>query len=222
MKIVFLITNLSTGGAERVMVTLANELVKKHEIIIGTRSNKIKDFYYVNRDIKRINLLKSPKKLSNIFIRLIEIFNVILQICKLILKEKPDVVVSFLSSFNVLTILASKITKTSVIISERNNPSKERIGKFKNLLRKIIYPFATLIVFQTKKASKYFSKILKKKNIYIIPNPLTPDVEKIKTSSKKNIILAMGSLTYQKRFDILIDSVALIKGELKKKKLVEA
>ena len=49
MKIVFLITNLSTGGAERVMVTLANELVKKHEIIIGTRSNRIKDFYYVNR-----------------------------------------------------------------------------------------------------------------------------------------------------------------------------
>ena len=216
MKIVFLITNLSTGGAERVMVTLANELVKKHEIIIGTRSNRIKDFYYVNRDIKRINLLKSPKKLSNIFIRLIEIFNVILQICKLILKEKPDVVVSFLSSFNVLTILASKITKTSVIISERNNPSKEKIGKFKNFLRKIIYPFATLIVFQTKKASKYFTKILKR-NIYVIPNPLTPDVKKIKTCSKKNIILAMGSLIYQKRFDILINSVALIKDELKKK-----
>ena len=216
MKIVFLITNLSTGGAERVMVTLANELVKKHEIIIWTRSNRINDFYYVNRDIKRINLLKSPKKLSNIFIRLIEIFNVILQICKLILKEKPDVVVSFLSSFNVLTILASKITKTSVIISERNNPSKEKIGKFKNFLRKIIYPFATLIVFQTKKASKYFTKILKR-NIYVIPNPLTPDVKKIKTCSKKNIILAMGSLIYQKRFDKLIDSVALIKGELKKK-----
>lgn len=216
MKIIFFIPSLDSGGAERVIVTLADELANHHKIIIATRINKKKDFYKVNKVIKRVNLNNFHKKPTNLIYRFIEIVMTIFQIYKLINKEKPDVVVSFLTNLNILSIIGAIIAKTPIIVSERNNFSKNKIGIFKNFLRIFFYPLASFVVFQTRKACMQFYGLSKKKK-KIIPNPIAVEINKKAIPKKEKIIIAMGSLTLQKRFDILIDSVLPIKNHLKKK-----
>lgn len=163
MKIIFFIPSLDSGGAERVIVTLADELANHHKIIIATRINKKKDFYKVNKVIKRVNLNNFHKKPTNLIYRFIEIVMTIFQIYKLINKEKPDVVVSFLTNLNILSIIGAIIAKTPIIVSERNNFSKNKIGIFKNFLRIFFYPLASFVVFQTRKACMQFYGLSKKK-----------------------------------------------------------
>ena len=54
-KIVFLIPSLSPGGAERVVVSLANKFVEKFEVFVIVL-NKTETVYNVNRDVNIIYL----------------------------------------------------------------------------------------------------------------------------------------------------------------------
>ena len=58
-KIVFIISSLGSGGAERVLTLLANQLSRKNEVFIVTFSNE-KPFYKIANNIKlvQLNLLK--------------------------------------------------------------------------------------------------------------------------------------------------------------------
>ncbi len=62
-KIVFAITNLQLGGAERVLVDIANELVKEYDVTIFTLYQGILDAQ-LDRSVKRISLL--PKKYEDV------------------------------------------------------------------------------------------------------------------------------------------------------------
>ncbi|HFU75483.1 MAG TPA: hypothetical protein ENK66_04480, partial [Arcobacter sp.] len=167
MKVLFVIGSLSSGGAERVISEMSNYWGRKGwEITVLTTNvtKKKQDFYILDSSVKRIDissLLKGTK--IKYFIKLS------IGIRRIIRDEKPNVVISFISGSNYVTILSMLGIKTPLIISDRSNPYLEK--KINLKYKTFLYPFSDALVLQTKGVQSYYSNI-KKINIHTIPNPV--------------------------------------------------
>ena len=204
MKIGFVIYSLGSGGAERVLVNLANFLSKKYEVYIFTFSND-DSFYELDENIThvKLNLAKNSK---NKFETILNIFKRIKALRDNF--KNLDVVISFMIHINILSIIASKLLNKKIIISERIEYSF--YGKKINFLKKIFYPFANYLIVLTNEDKKNY-KFLKK--VEVIPNPVI--LPKCSSDKKEKIILAVGRLDKQKGFDTLIEVFSKIDTDYK-------
>ena len=192
-KIGFVISSLSSGGAERVLVNLANYLSNYYEITIYTFSNE-DSFYKLDEKVKHIKL-NLAKKSNNKIESIVNIFKRIKKLKKVFKNE--DLIISFMTHTNILSIVASKLLNKKIIISERIEYNF--YGKKINFLKRVFYPFANYLVVLTDRDKKNYKYL---KNIEVIPNP----INMLECNGKKeNIILAVGRLNKQKGFDTLIE-----------------
>jgi GalNAc-alpha-(1->4)-GalNAc-alpha-(1->3)-diNAcBac-PP-undecaprenol alpha-1,4-N-acetyl-D-galactosaminyltransferase len=206
MKIAFIISSLGSGGAERVLSLIANELVKKHDIYIITLSND-NPFYVLDNKIKhmKLNLLKQSKNKIETIKNSIKRLIILRQILK---KIDADINISFMTHTNILSIIASKLNHQNIIVSERIAYDFYQSNMLK-FIRRIIYPFANILVTQTYKDKENYKFL---KNVTVIYNPLKIPNLKL---NKENIILAVGRLDKQKGFDNLIKAYSKLKTDWK-------
>ncbi len=135
MKIIQIIPTLGSGGAERFVVDLSNELTKQgHQVILCTLynldSNKEYAFFKenLNKNIECINLDKKLGFDSSLF----------LKIYTIIKKHKPQVVHSHLSTLNYL-MLAALFLKVKFIHTLHSDAKKLIKNKGEYFLRKMLY-----------------------------------------------------------------------------------
>jgi len=195
LKIAFIISSLSSGGAERVLSILANHFSKNHNVFIVTFSNE-EPFYKLEKNIIHIklDLLKTSKNkfelIKNTFKRLL--------ILRQVLKEiSADLNISFMTHTNLLSILVSKLNGQKIVVSERTVYDFYN-SKALNFLRRLLYLYSDLLITQTFSDKKYYNFM---KNVEVVYNPLELPYGKIK---RENIILAVGRLDKQKGYDKLI------------------
>ena len=189
MRILFIIGNLDSGGAEKVISTLANSFSKEHsvEILMISTSEK-QTFYSVNNDVSVIPLLKPNEKYT--FSKKVKLIR------NQIIDSKPDVVISFLNYVIIYSWLAIKKIKNRTfkfIVSERNDPHKVPSTFFFRKIRNYIFSKADGCVFQTNDAKTYFNKI---KCSEVIPNPVFLNNEMdfdYKVNDRDKNILMVGS-----------------------------
>lgn len=222
MKLCFIIYSLGNGGAERVLSTLTNYFINNYEITIITFNNE-KSFYKLDERIKIVSL-NSNKNSNNIFYAIKNNINTIIKLTKEIKTINSDVVISFMTTSNILSILACKILNKPIIISERTNYDflSSKIWK---KIRKIVYPFCNHLVVQSNYDLEKYSFV---KNVSIIENPLFINdfTEQIQ---RKNYFLAVGRLDKVKGFDMLIEAYSkldttwklIIIGEGNERKVLE-
>lgn len=215
MRCTLIIHSLNSGGAERVISNMANYWAAKGwEINLLTfDDNSKKTFYDLDPKISHIPLGiagYSPNPIMGIWNNLTRIQS----LRTVIIKSKPNVVISFMNQTNEIVLLATRWLNVPVVVSERNDPASQTTGKIWEQLRQWTYPLADRIVVQTKRAGDYFSSKLQKR-ICVIPNPvlLPPDEQEIsdKLSSGKRSLIAMGRLVPQKGFDMLLEAMAKLK-----------
>lgn len=213
-EIVFLMSSLGMGGAERVVVSLANW------IVTNTDSNVTilkfideKSSYPLNDKIRIIDMPKSNK---NRFLNIVDRYN----FCK---KEfsniEPDIIISFFNKTQLYAYL-SKPKKTVLIGSERCNVLE--LSFYEKLFSKAIAKKCDGFIFQTERVKKYYPKKVRKNSTVIynaISNQKAIDASK-KNYLKENIITAMGRLNPQKGFDILIKSFKKVVSEFPNYKLL--
>ncbi|SEL72016.1 GalNAc-alpha-(1-_4)-GalNAc-alpha-(1-_3)-diNAcBac-PP-undecaprenol alpha-1,4-N-acetyl-D-galactosaminyltransferase [Maribacter orientalis] len=213
-KIAFLIPSLGSGGAERVITTLANNLTENYEVIIITFDNK-QPFYKLNSQIKHhscTNLTDIPPS-NNTYKALKFNIKLLLEINRISKDEKIDIIISFLTIANILGILVAKFRKIPIIISERNNPNKELISNFWMQIRRKTYPSANYIVVQTQEIADFYITKIKNDVVKIIPNPISPDLEIMNSKeTKENIILNVGRLSNQKGQEMLLKAFTRIES----------
>jgi len=212
MKILMLIPTLSGGGAERVLTNIANYLTqKRNEIIVLTLNDKgSPDAYELEKKVCRINLgvLRSSKN------RIEGIKNNIIRVKKIrsvIKRESPDVMISFLTDMNILSIISSIKLNVPVIISERVEPGKAASNTAWNYLRQLLYPHSSALVVQNGDIGEWASTFVSREKIQIIPNSVqvSRDVGlEYSLECGSPYISAMGRLVEQKGFDLLIRSFA--------------
>lgn len=222
MRLMLVISSLSSGGAERVMSIMANYwVVKKWDITLLTFDNGPRPpFYDLDSSVRHIPLSiagDSPNPLVGIWNNLKRIQ----MLQATIAQSKPDAVISFIDQVNVLTLLATSFLNVPVVVSERVDPTLYSIGRIWEQLRRWAYPLADRIVVQTQGALSYFSSGLQP-HVSIIPNPvLLPNqreqiadnliVERFSSKDSTRSVIAMGRLTKQKGFDVLLQAFARLK-----------
>lgn len=213
-KISFLIGALSPGGAERVISNLSNQLIDTYDIVIIT-FKKSSPFYSLDDRIKVIyckEFIDKPKSfLSSLKLN----YQLTKKVSSIIKQEKINLIIGFITSANIIAVIAAKLNRIPSIISERNNPIIVKESKFWDTLRRIFYPKASKLVLQTAGVKQFYNNKVQDKNIVIIPNPISPELLLARNNNitKEKIILSIGRLEKHKRHDLTIKAFKNIKQE---------
>ncbi|HFI0035575.1 TPA: glycosyltransferase [Streptococcus suis] len=201
MNVMFVSSSLTGGGAERVISVIANEFSKIPAIDNITLVSIIEDkvSYELNKQIKYI-----PYKgiNENKLIRVIKRFSFLR---KTIIKEKPDVIISFATQVNIYSIVANLGLKTKVIISERNDPNRDPIQSTVRKIRDQVYKLCDGAVFQTTDAMNYFEKVGKFPRTVIL-NPLKANLPEPYEGIRESRIVTVARLHPAKNLPLLISS----------------
>ena len=195
MKIDFIIGSLTGGGAERVLVLLASEFTKKHDVSIITFTGD-EDYAY-NKNITRIKLHQGKLK-NHTLRRFTELFSYYK-----IKSNRPNVVISFLPPISFVTVPICRFYKIKVICSEHINYLQIE-SKIVSITRKYIYKHANFLTVLT-----HFDKdFYERKGIatIVMPNPCTFSAIKRNNHERKKEIIAVGNLNryHHKGFDNLL------------------
>ncbi|WP_299113622.1 glycosyltransferase family 4 protein [uncultured Winogradskyella sp.] len=220
-KIGFVIGTLSSGGAERVISTLSNSLIERFDITIITFA-KSTPFYALDNRIKVIPCREKVNKPKSAFDSLKLNYGLVKRISKISKQEEIDILIGFITSANILTVLASRLNGIPSIISERNNPLVEDVPKLWEILRGLVYPKASILVLQTNGIKKLYEKKIKPDKIAILPNPISSGLSKLRNNSikKEKIILSVGRLDKNKCHDELITAFYTINSNDWKVKII--
>lgn len=204
-KIAFVISSLSSGGAERVISNLSNELINRFQIVIITFSNT-EPFYNLDERIKVIPCIKTINQPKSIFHSLKLNYKLTKKIYQIYKAEKVDIAFGFITAANILATIAGKLYGIPIIISERNNPLIIDVPKFWKVLRTFVYPWADKLVLQTNGVKNIYKNKIKPNKLILLPNPISLELTSKRDDSviKENLILNVGRLDENKCQEDLI------------------
>lgn len=222
MKIALYLPSLEGGGAERVVVNLANEFVRRRinvDLVLVSKSG-----LFLREVLERVNIINLKKSRA-----LFSIFSLV----RYIQKERPDVVLSTLNHTNTIAILANKIAGVncgSVVRVPCYFSLVER--GYKKLLARMLYPKSNMIIAISEDIKKDLVKTLNipEKNIEVVYNPIFDEsiIEKARQevdhpffkNKHDKIILGVGSLTAIKDFRTLIKAFYELNKRVEQTKLI--
>lgn len=206
MKFVFVIYSLRKGGAEKILAQVSNYLIDhiNHcDVIIITISNDDID-YFLDSRIK-IQKLGLATESSSVLSALINMFRRVFVMRRLFKEILPTHIISFMTTTNILVLLASVFNKVHLTICERISPEFS-YGKFWEICKFVLYRLADQLVVQTKGAKDYYQKRSYNKKILVIENALNhPVTNRVVLNSLPNVVLNIGRLVLEKRHEFLIN-----------------
>jgi len=210
-RILFLVSSMEGGGAERVAALLSNHWAKQgHQVtLMPTFSGRGKCSYPLDERVQLDYLADRVGSRSRSSLNKLRRLAALRQIIR---ELTPDVIVSFLPHVNVAAIIAAQGLGVRVVVSERNYPPATPLGIVPERLRRWAYPRASTVVVQTQQVSDWLAHCCPKAHSRVIANPVVyplphgePEVEPISViSSKRRLALAVGRLHQQKGFDLLL------------------
>lgn len=205
-KICFLIGDMNlSGGTERVTSLLANELAKKHyQVSILSLSNGASSFFKLDESITLHSLYSKKVSMKKNFI------GCCLTIRKFVQSNKIDTLIVVDSISCVFTVPALWGLKVNHICWEHFNFNVNLGVKFRDIGRRWAAKYCDYIVTLTNRDMELWRKGLHKIDAKIIPiaNPTPYENTNHSPRLSSKTVLAMGRLTYQKGFDMLIDAWA--------------
>ena len=191
MKLLFVITSLENGGAERVCASLANYFSTEHEVEILYFSGEI--FYEISPKVK-LNKFSRNSRIPRLAAKLLAIRK---------RAKDADCVISFMDSTNILSIIATAFLRQKLSISEHS--AHDFVGLKWRVLRRIFYPFASALTVLNKSDFNYYS-FVKNKAIIYNPSIFKPSFG----GQKEKLIIFVGRLEYVKGCDIFLRALALL------------
>lgn len=217
MKIItFFISQLAHGGAERVLVNLANAFAQSGYDVHFITTYRNENEYALLPVIKR-QVISESVKLSNM--KIVQIMQEILFIRSELQRNGSIYAVTFMANNNFRLILAGLGLKTKSVISVRNAPEREYYNAVLLTAARILFPLAKGIVFQTQEEKAFFPRFIQNKSA-IIYNPVL-DLFYIQALRKpEKTVVSAGRLEKQKNFSLLIRAFAKIANTFPHHKLI--
>ncbi len=206
MRIAMTIHALSGGGAERVFCRLAARWVEAgHEVHVVTWSASDADTCDLPDNSKRygLDLMKSSRGCLH---ALWANCNRIRQLRKTLVRIQPDLILSFCDQMNICTLQAARGMSVPVWIAERSDPAQQVLSPLWERWRRRVYPTCAGCVTQTDQIAEYLSKQIPRERIKVIPNAVVPPAAVPQHTPSKKVLFAIGRLSGEKGFDILLEA----------------
>ena len=212
-KIIFILTILGPGGAEKVVSMIANHLdKKKYDVNVILFSKAAGHLDMLNDDV---NIIETKTE---------RIRNSLFPILKILRKEKPDLVFAGYGEVNAyLSLFIKLFPKTKFIARETNVVSQHVTRKEIRFFYKFYNNYNKIIAQSNDMYEDLIENFnIKKEKIVKINNPVDFEFieEKLKISERpesfthdfKNIV-AVGNLSSRKGFDNLLKVFSYLKNE---------
>jgi len=205
-KIALIINSLSAGGGERVVATLSQGFAKHYDVsVIVFNSHNV--HYEFGGQLIDLQCIEKPSFMGKAFNLLKRAY----KLKKLFKQEQYDHIFGFMESANYPAILASKKTIASLHIDFHFLSQTER------LLIKYLYPKAKTVAPVSDDIAKTLRNQLHLNNVARIYNPVSFEelalLSKAPLQHPRKFIVAVGRLTYQKHFDLMIDAFTQSKAQ---------
>ena len=211
-KLLISCVTLSSGGAERVISVLSKPFADNYNEVVIVMWLKKPVFYKID---ERVRLVYLPD-ISGTSNRYAEIFS----FRKVVNSENPDIILSFLTPFNVLVEIATIGMSVPVVVCERTDPDRSK-GLAK-ILRNLAYLRADGILTQTFISKHSFRGNLNKKTD-VIYNPITMSDEEVGSAlhaEKEKLMVSAGRLISIKNQKMMIDACKVVSTRHPEYKLV--
>lgn len=201
--IVFVLSGLTAGGAEKTI-----NLIARHRLEAGDRISVLaftghpNDSFFPYPEAIAVRTRQAEKGTTGVFARLVWLRRTLADL-------RPDLVISFLTKINVLSLLASVGKPWPVVISERNNPVAQPAHPLWAWLTRLTTPRAQAIVMQTDAAKACLPRSVLR-HAHVIGNPCTLSQQRTPSPTSADRFVAVGRLTDQKGFQTLIDAFAIV------------
>ena len=133
MKIVQIIPQLSSGGAERFVVDLSNELSRRHDVVLVVSHVLTgQNAFYLPEVSERVKVCSLNKKLGFDAAYLYRLY-------KTIKKESPDVVHTHIGAYVHFALLKWLFPRVKFVHTIHSEARAESSGRFKAYLRKLFF-----------------------------------------------------------------------------------
>ncbi len=201
--ICFVTSSLQGGGAQRVLVNIANCFAQDgwETHIICFVSQNLPSLYSVNNLVKIHHLPRGYTIKDKIVPECTKMLT------RLIKEISPNILIPFLMPITAYAFSAAKKLGIKIIVSERNDPVRTPTDPYWRKQRDYIFAHADGCVFQTQRASEYFNK--SSSSIHaIIMNPIDLSNARndiVKATERSHRIVCVGKYEPQKNLDFLLD-----------------
>lgn len=197
MKLLFCISSMRGGGAERVMSIICNKLIERGYDVYLATNMQLPILYDIDKKVNVLDIYvpRTRNKIKNAYKYRKRIREVVKQI-------NPDIIITFVWPLNVIVLLATLGLSIPVIASEHSTFDKKK-SLYESFVRFYINRLADKVTVLTSFDYKYLGERLPRKTI--IPNPVSYEISNDFSVREKNV-LAVGNLNrwYIKGFDNLI------------------
>lgn len=215
MKLLIFIHSLSSGGAERVTVNLANHWAGKGwEIVVVTMAPHSLDFYELHPAVKRIALGLAGES-GNLLVGSLQNLRRVLALRRVLRQIQPDIALGMMTGANVLLALAAwGLPTVRTIGSERIHPPSLHLGAIWDGLRRRSYGRLAAVTVLTSESADWLKAHTGTRRTQVIPNaapwPLPVQEPKVLPESVcpsgRQLLLTVGRLEPQKGFDWLVEA----------------
>ncbi len=208
MKITLVIHAMALGGAERVMSIVANYWATHGwDVTLITLVDGSKPSAYDLDPQIKLQPLGIIGDSPNLLTLLGTGWQRIQVLRTAIVTSQPDVIIGFLNTVNVLTLMATWGLQIPVIVSEHSYPGFGDVNRVWQILMKVMYRRADLLTLLTENALPFYPVDRGYRSI-VMPNPvLTPLIEEVSEKLYPTpTLIAVGSLRPVKGFDLLIQA----------------
>ncbi len=215
MKVTLVIYAMGLGGAQRVMSIVANYWATHGwEVTLITLADSSRPPFYQLEPQVKLQQLGIIGDSPNAFTLLRTGWRRIQILRAAIVASKPDTIVSFLNTVNVLTLIAAWNLNVPVIVSEHSYPTFADTNRIWQMLMKLTYRYANLVTLLTENALPFYPAELGYRSI-VMPNPvITPPAEACTERLLPGpTLIAIGRLHPVKGFDLLIQAFDRIRDK---------
>ncbi len=214
MRIALTIHALFGGGAERLMSQLASRWSSAgHEIHLVTWSKQETDQYPVSSKVRRHGLgllAASPSRFAGVLANIQRVR----QLRRTLRSIQPELILSFCDQMNIVTLQAARSLSIPVVISEHSNPAKQQLNWMWEAWRRHSYPGCSKCVVLTDEIARFVQRWVPAERLAVIPAAIAPPLEFAPLAREQKTVLAVGRLSREKGFDLLIEAWRKIHEQL--------